>query len=130
MFFGRKKAQETPATKSAAPLSGAQGGSPAPSGELRRLRLRFVGEVQGVGFRWTAMNVARELGLTGWVLNEDDGSVSMELQGEPSHVGAFFSRMLDSYRWHPISYTVDQRDDIDPDPAEKDFQVRYLHGSW
>ena len=24
------------------------------AGELRRLRMRFVGEVQGVGFRWTA----------------------------------------------------------------------------
>lgn len=91
----------------------------------RRLRLRFVGEVQAVGFRWTSAMVARELGLTGWVRNEDDGSVSMELQGAGDHVGAFFSRMLEAYRRRPISYTVDEREDIPVEEGEREFQVRY-----
>ena len=34
---------------------------------VRRLRMRLEGEVQGVGFRWTARMVANELGLTGSV---------------------------------------------------------------
>ena len=37
--------------------------------------------MQGVGFRHTAINAASKLGLTGWVRNERDGSVSMEVQG-------------------------------------------------
>ena len=49
--------------------------------DARRLHLRFVGQVQGVGFRWTSMGVARDLGLTGWVKNELDGSVTAEIQG-------------------------------------------------
>ena len=47
-----------------------------------RLQLRFIGRVQGVGFRWTARNIADSLGLTGWVLNDWDGSVLMEVQGK------------------------------------------------
>lgn len=33
------------------------------------------GRVHGVGFRWFVQRCAREIGLTGWVRNEDDGTV-------------------------------------------------------
>ena len=35
------------------------------------------GRVQGVGFRYTALHEAQRLGVTGWVLNEPDGSVRL-----------------------------------------------------
>lgn len=100
--------------------------SPAGDGaDLVRLRLRFVGQVQGVGFRWTSAGVARDLDLTGWVRNELDGSVTAEIQGEASHVGAFFPQMLEAYRHRPIRYVVSQRDEIDTVPGERRFEVRY-----
>lgn len=46
-----------------------------------RYYISFQGRVQGVGFRWRAQTIANDLGLTGWVRNEYDGSVAMELQG-------------------------------------------------
>ena len=46
-----------------------------------RKRYHFYGRVQGVGFRHTAIRAASSLGVTGWVRNERDGSVSMEAQG-------------------------------------------------
>lgn len=46
-----------------------------------RKRIVFHGRVQGVGFRYTAKYMARSLGLTGWVKNEWDGTVKMEVQG-------------------------------------------------
>ena len=44
------------------------------------------GWVQGVGFRWRAQQAANLYGCTGWVRNEWDGSVTMELQGEEEQI--------------------------------------------
>ena len=46
-----------------------------------RVHLNLTGSVQGVGFRYRARHAAQMLGVTGWVTNESDGSVTMELQG-------------------------------------------------
>ena len=48
---------------------------------IQRRHLVFFGDVQGVGLRWRARHAAAAVGATGWVCNELDGSVSMELQG-------------------------------------------------
>jgi acylphosphatase len=47
-----------------------------------RKHIVFYGHVQGVGFRYYAVNKANQLGLTGWVKNLPDGTVEMEVQGE------------------------------------------------
>ena len=114
-MFGFRRSREEAEKAPAAPLPE----------DARRLRLRFVGQVQGVGFRWTSTRVAHDLGLTGWVRNERDGSVTAEIQGAAAHVGAFFPQMLEAYRRHPISYTVEEREDIPLVEGEDDFVVRY-----
>jgi acylphosphatase len=48
-----------------------------------RMRLEVNGHVQGVGFRYSAMLMARNLNLSGWVKNRPDGSVCLEAQGDP-----------------------------------------------
>ena len=48
----------------------------------QRITVRYEGRVQGVGFRYTAVSLAKELDLTGWVKNEFDGSVSLMAEGE------------------------------------------------
>ena len=54
--------------------------------EIIRRALCFYGWVQGVGFRWRAKSAADALGVTGWVRNNGDGSVSMELQGTEAQI--------------------------------------------
>ena len=51
-----------------------------------RKRIVFSGWVQGVGFRYRARHAAELLGATGWVRNEYDGSVTMEIQGTEEQV--------------------------------------------
>ena len=51
-----------------------------------RKRIQFRGWVQGVGFRWRARNAAESFGCTGWVSNEFDGSVLMEIQGTEEQI--------------------------------------------
>ena len=50
------------------------------------VQVRVTGRVQGVAFRWEAQRHARQLGVTGWVRNEPDGSVLAHVEGEPSLV--------------------------------------------
>lgn len=60
-----------------------------------RLSVHFQGRVQGVGFRATARDVVlrQPTALTGWVRNEPDGSVQMELQGPPAAVEAALAEL-------------------------------------
>ena len=55
-------------------------------GVVIRRRMRFTGWVQGVGFRWRARHAASLYGCTGWVRNEWDGSVTMEIQGTEEQI--------------------------------------------
>lgn len=50
--------------------------------EKVRKHIFFYGRVQGVGFRYYAVQKAKQLGLTGWVKNLYDGSVEMEVEGQ------------------------------------------------
>jgi acylphosphatase len=47
-----------------------------------RARLVVHGRVQGVWYRGSMQEEARQLGASGWVRNERDGSVVAEIEGE------------------------------------------------
>ncbi|MGF2049606.1 acylphosphatase, partial [Lactococcus lactis] len=49
---------------------------------MKKLRIHVQGRVQGVGFRYTTKMLADQLGVTGSVKNEADGSVSIEAFGD------------------------------------------------
>jgi acylphosphatase len=51
--------------------------------------VRVTGRVQGVSFRAAARREARLLGLAGWVRNDEDGSVVIDVEGEPEAMTAF-----------------------------------------
>ncbi|MFD2246949.1 acylphosphatase [Pontibacter ruber] len=48
----------------------------------KRIAIRVHGKVQGVFFRASTQEKAQELGLSGFVQNEDDGTVYLEAEGE------------------------------------------------
>lgn len=51
-----------------------------------RKYLKLKGFVQGVGFRYRAQYAAQAMGVTGWVRNDPDGAVSMEIQGTDEQI--------------------------------------------
>jgi acylphosphatase len=55
----------------------------------KRLSITVNGRVQGVFFRWSAKEQAERLGLTGFVRNEPDGTVRVEVQGQEGALGGF-----------------------------------------
>lgn len=63
------------------------------SAKIVRWRLRCFGRVQRVGFRFAAFCLARELSLTGWADNREDGSVELEVQGRLCALRQFVIRI-------------------------------------
>jgi DNA ligase D-like protein (predicted 3'-phosphoesterase) len=52
------------------------------------VRATVRGRVQGVGFRYRTVEKAGELGVLGWVRNEDDGTVVVQAEGPDEAVDA------------------------------------------
>lgn len=66
--------------------------------EKVRKHIVFTGRVQGVGFRYHASYAARGLGITGWVQNNPDGSVEMEVEGSEIQINQMLTMIhRDSY---------------------------------
>ncbi len=86
------------------------------------VRARIEGRVQGVFFRVSTRQVARSLGVTGWVRNLPGGAVEAFLQGAPDAV----ERALDWCREGPPGARVDrvQVRSADADERWTDFSVR------
>ncbi len=89
---------------------------------LQRRVVRFRGTVQGVGFRYTALMIARAYDVTGTVRNVPDGTVEAVIEGEPEEIDAF----VDAIRAQMGGYVrhVDQHEA--PATSEfRDFNVRF-----
>lgn len=56
-----------------------------------RVIARIIGRVQGVNYRATAAREARQRGLAGWVRNEPDGAVLIDIEGDPAAVETFLA---------------------------------------
>ena len=95
--------------------------APAREGLLRR-RLTFYGWVQGVGFRWRAREAARSVGATGWVRNESDGSVTMEIQGAQAQIDAVIQALE---RGSYIRIERIEARDLPVDSKERSFRSEY-----
>jgi acylphosphatase len=56
---------------------------------IKHLDISIYGRVQGVGFRYSAHDVAVELGLMGFVCNRTNGSVYAEVEGNENALNTF-----------------------------------------
>ncbi|WP_277891978.1 acylphosphatase [Enterococcus lactis] len=63
---------------------------------MRKVKMNVQGRVQGVGFRYMTKMVADQLGVTGTVKNEDDGSVTIEAIGNDDIIQKFIEEVKKS----------------------------------
>ncbi|HSY54147.1 MAG TPA: acylphosphatase [Opitutaceae bacterium] len=57
--------------------------------EVHHETVFFSGRVQGVGFRYAVLQVAKEFEVSGFVSNLSDGRVQLEAEGQSGEVAAF-----------------------------------------
>ena len=86
-----------------------------------RRHIAFTGWVQGVGFRYRARHAANLYGCTGWIRNEWDGSVTMEIQGEPEQIDRVI-RAIEAGRYVKIE-NMESREA--PLEDERGFRTEY-----
>jgi acylphosphatase len=78
----------------------------------KQVRVYYSGRVQGVGFRFTAEDIARDLGVCGWAKNLRDGRVEVVAEAEEevlkdflARINQYFSRYIRDIEtdWQPAS---------------------------
>jgi acylphosphatase len=88
----------------------------------KRLHVYFSGTVQGVGFRFTAQDIANELGIRGWVKNKSSGQVEVVAEAEEEKLKEFLDRINQYFSRH----IQDTRLDWQEAAGEfTDFEIRY-----
>lgn len=62
----------------------------------KRMQIFFSGNVQGVGFRFTAERLARRFPVTGFVRNLEDGRVEVTAEGDEASLVEFLAAIRES----------------------------------
>ena len=92
-----------------------------PPGTIRK-EFHFEGNVQNIGFRFEVQSHAMPLGITGYAKNNDDGSVSAQLQGSLKKIN---KAILDFQNIDRIQIDFISEKDIPLDYYENDFSIIY-----
>jgi acylphosphatase len=88
----------------------------------KAVSVRVTGRVQGVAFRWYAVQEAERLGVTGWIRNEPDESVAGYFEGPSDAVDA----LVDWCRHGPSYASVrDVAVTGTPPTGADEFAIRY-----
>lgn len=83
--------------------------------------VHYSGRVQGVGFRATAVEIAKGFPVTGWVKNLADGRVQLLVEGNEEPVKNFLEAIRK--RWGK-NIDKEQIEEKQPSGDHKDFSVR------
>ena len=92
-----------------------------PPGTIRK-EFHFEGNVQNIGFRFEVQSHAKPLGITGYAKNNDDGSVTAQLQGSLEDMNRVILSLQNIDRIQIDSITSKE---IPLDYYEKDFSIIY-----
>ena len=92
-----------------------------PPGTIRK-EFHFEGNVQNIGFRFEVQSHAKPLGITGYAKNNDDGTVTVQLQGNLEDINRVISDLQNIDRIQIDSMT---EKDIPLDYYENDFIILY-----
>lgn len=92
-----------------------------PPGTIRK-EFHFEGNVQNIGFRFEVQSHAKPLGITGYAKNNEDGSVTAQLQGSEKNINKVISylKTIDRIRIDSIT-----EKEIPLDYYENNFSIQY-----
>ncbi|MFA5875672.1 MAG: acylphosphatase, partial [Candidatus Margulisiibacteriota bacterium] len=66
----------------------------------KRIEIEFIGNVHGVGFRYTTQSIARRHPVVGYVKNLPNGNVEVVAEGEEAALIAFLQEIREKMAYH------------------------------
>ncbi|CAH2403748.1 acylphosphatase [Mesorhizobium escarrei] len=87
----------------------------------KAVRVRLSGRVQGVSFRLWTRTEAERLGLSGWVRNEEDGSVTALIVGAEGAVSTMMNRFWKGPTGASVASVTSQ--DVDAGQEPNGFRI-------
>ncbi|MEM9933584.1 MAG: acylphosphatase [Bacteroidota bacterium] len=91
---------------------------------MKRYRMIVKGKVQGVGYRQFTKEQATQLTLSGWVRNEPNGEVCLEVQGPVSHLDQLVALCKQGPSWSRVDH-VDW-EEVKVVVGETFFTIKYV----
>ena len=78
-----------------------------------------------MGFRYYTRDIARSLGLTGWVRNRPDGSMELEAQGEAPDLELLCRQLKEGPSMSHVSNVIIKDIPVVKETEETVFSIRY-----
>lgn len=89
---------------------------------MKRTHVLYSGDVHGVGFRFTAIDVAKRYKIGGWVKNAADGRVEVVAEAEEPALKSFLAELDTAMAY----YIRDKKLSWEPATGEfSGFQIQY-----
>ena len=94
---------------------------------MKRAHVFYSGRVQGIGFRYTAQDIAENLGIYGWVKNLEDGRVEIIAESEEKNLKEFLDKILKG----PLGRYIEDADVAWETPSKEfnDFDIKFDYSS-
>lgn len=88
----------------------------------KQLHLIYSGRVQGIGFRYTVLDIARQQKVCGWVKNLDDGRVEILAEAQEDALNVFLEQINQYFSRYISDTTVEW---LPANGELSDFQIRF-----
>jgi acylphosphatase len=90
---------------------------------MKRLRAVVHGFVQRVGYRQFALRRARSLGLCGWVMNHENGTVEVVAEGERAKLEYYLRQLRRGPTYARVQHL--EHEWQDPGQGLQGFEIRF-----
>jgi acylphosphatase len=91
------------------------------SASITRASVHYSGHVQGVGFRYTVLQIAKGYEVAGFVENLPDGRVLLEAEGSAREVGEFLGAVVERMSGYIVKT---DRNDVSANRKHQGFAIR------
>ncbi|MCK4805707.1 MAG: acylphosphatase [Candidatus Pacebacteria bacterium] len=85
-----------------------------------RKKFIFYGQVQGVGFRFRVMMLAKKFDIFGWIENNHDRSVTLVAEGLEENIESLVDRLKDYFQ----NNIENIKESIEKDEGLIDFEIK------